>query len=379
MRERKADTFFLSIHMIAFVVVSAAIILAVNIQQRNQALHEAAEKTRILLEHNLAIHTYFSKQLKPRIFDLTDKTRESSYFDPTWMSSTYAVREIDKYYRGNTGHSYYYKECAVNARSPENEADELEKAFIEGLKEDPSRTDQSLVRHLNGELFFVHMRRGESMEQSCLRCHSKPVAAPAGLVERYGAQRSFQRTTGELVSAISIRIPLGEAYKAANMFSLKLSLLLIVILGLTFTLQHFIIHRMFLQPLTSIRNRVMAVLGDEMKLGESVAPESVSSEVNDLTRAYNEMSLKLHKEREGLVAQVNLRTVELTEKVAELQSALAQVKRLEGIIPICGYCKQIRDDKESWHQLEAYISDHSDALFSHGICPECLEKEMAKV
>jgi hypothetical protein len=91
------------------------------------------------------------------------------------------------------------------------------------------------------------------------------------------------------------------------------------------------------------------------------------------------MSYKLHKEREGLVAKVNLRTAELTEKVSELQCAPAQVKKLVGNLPICGYCKKIRDDQESWYQLEEYITEHSDALFSHGVCPECLEKEMEKI
>ena len=65
---------------------------------------------------------------------------------------------------------------------------------------------------------------------------------------------------------------------------------------------------------------------------------------------------------------------ELTEKVALLEAALAKVKQLEGIIPICMYCKKIRDDQESWQQLEGYISEHSEALFSHGICPECYLK-----
>lgn len=65
---------------------------------------------------------------------------------------------------------------------------------------------------------------------------------------------------------------------------------------------------------------------------------------------------------------------ELTDKVALLEAALTKVKQLEGIIPICMYCKKIRDDKESWQQLEEYITQHSEALFSHGICPECYRK-----
>lgn len=60
--------------------------------------------------------------------------------------------------------------------------------------------------------------------------------------------------------------------------------------------------------------------------------------------------------------------------ILELKASLAKVKQLEGIIPICLYCKRIRNDKESWQQMESYITEHSKALFSHGICPECLAK-----
>jgi diguanylate cyclase len=80
-----------------------------------------------------------------------------------------------------------------------------------------------------------------------------------------------------------------------------------------------------------------------------------------------------------LELQVAERTAQLEEKVVQLETALAAVKRLEGVIPICGVCKKIRDDKESWQQLEQYISEHSEAMFSHGLCPECFEKEMRKL
>lgn len=74
--------------------------------------------------------------------------------------------------------------------------------------------------------------------------------------------------------------------------------------------------------------------------------------------------------------------VDVTDRV-EAQEALRQnlekeIKVLQGIIPICSYCKKIRDDKESWLQLETYITERSEALFSHGICPACYEKEMSK-
>ncbi len=60
--------------------------------------------------------------------------------------------------------------------------------------------------------------------------------------------------------------------------------------------------------------------------------------------------------------------------IADLQSALADVKMLSGLVPICANCKKIRDDKGYWTQLEGYIQDRSEARFSHGICPDCMIK-----
>jgi CheY-like chemotaxis protein len=65
---------------------------------------------------------------------------------------------------------------------------------------------------------------------------------------------------------------------------------------------------------------------------------------------------------------------ELAGRVKELQEAFDQIKTLEGIVPICMYCKKIRDDQNFWQQVETYIGEHSKAEFTHGLCPDCLEK-----
>ena len=65
--------------------------------------------------------------------------------------------------------------------------------------------------------------------------------------------------------------------------------------------------------------------------------------------------------------------LELAARVAELETALAQNKQLRGLLPICSYCKRIRDDQEYWHDVDAYLQHHADAHFSHGICPGCYE------
>ena len=63
----------------------------------------------------------------------------------------------------------------------------------------------------------------------------------------------------------------------------------------------------------------------------------------------------------------------LAARIVELQSALSQVKQLSGLLPICSYCKRIRGDENYWEQVDAYLVQHSDAKFSHGICPSCYE------
>jgi CheY-like chemotaxis protein len=85
-------------------------------------------------------------------------------------------------------------------------------------------------------------------------------------------------------------------------------------------------------------------------------------------------------EREELRArvQVGFRMLELqaalADRVREVEEALARVKQLQGLLPICSYCKKVRDDQNYWQQVETYIEGHSDAQFTHGICPDCREK-----
>ena len=81
--------------------------------------------------------------------------------------------------------------------------------------------------------------------------------------------------------------------------------------------------------------------------------------------------------------RVGIRVLGLQERLAarieELQSALSQVKQLSGLLPICSYCKSIRTDENYWQQVDGYLVEHSDARFTHGICPSCysaLSKEL---
>jgi two-component system, OmpR family, response regulator VanR len=101
--------------------------------------------------------------------------------------------------------------------------------------------------------------------------------------------------------------------------------------------------------------------------------ETAVSSKDQLEQANREL-LKANHRLKVEIAERKRAEEERQRLIAELQRALAQVKRLSGFIPICASCKKIRDDSGYWQQIEKYIRDHSEADFSHSICPDCVKK-----
>ena len=116
---------------------------------------------------------------------------------------------------------------------------------------------------------------------------------------------------------------------------------------------------------------------------EDTVKKEIEAEVNRVRRSYDLQISPLTDRQSRLTGSlVVLRDIterreaeqEREQLIARLQKALSDVKALSGLLPICASCKKIRDDKGYWNQLEAYIHEHSEVKFSHGICPECMQK-----
>jgi len=212
----KASGTFLVVISLLLILVSMVSLFWINHQMRRQAIAEAESKARILLDRNLATHMYFASILKPSIFKLTEGALSPEYFDPTWMSSTYAVREIDKLFKTLSYGKIIYKECAINARSPQNEADDFEREMLILISSAPEKIQWSGIRDIHNQPHYVLVRRSETMEKACLLCHGDPKDAPKDLIKYYGSERSFHREVRKLTSLASIRIPLSVAYAQAN-------------------------------------------------------------------------------------------------------------------------------------------------------------------
>ncbi len=303
----------------AYLVAAAAVVTLVNLHDREAALDDARRKAHLLVERNLAIHRYINRELKPAVFEATEAIRGPRRFDARWMSSAYVVRRIDEttHDEGMASKDYYYKESAIDARSPSNEADRWERAFIEDARKDPELEIRTEIRTLAGRAYLEVLHRGESMEASCLRCHSIPAAAPPGLVERYGWARSFGRHVGQLVSAISVRIPLDRAYAEANAFSLRLSLALVGVLAALFGTQVLFERRLVFAPIARLRGAAATLSHQRAGFVPLALPPH--PELAELTSAFNRLAESVARNREDLERQVAERTAALVAANGELE------------------------------------------------------------
>ncbi len=348
---RNLSRLFTAVLVLAYLAASAVAVLFLNSDLRRQALRHSEEKAQLLLDRNLATHTYFSHTLKPKVFQLLEKAQEDrAYFEPAWMSSTFAVRHIEGHFRQLSGLGYIYKECASNARSPENEADDYERSFIEALNLDPALQRKTSIRVIDGAPYLTVLRRGETLEETCLRCHSTPDAAPGGLVEAYGDARSFGRHTGEVISAISIRIPLAEAYRAANATSLRLSAALLAILGALLVVHSLLNRKLVFSPLARLREQARLIGSSPGRLGEQI-PRPWGEELREVADALNAMSRSLGEHHSRLEETVAHRTAELNRAVEALEEDIAKRRAAETTL------EKVR------HQTKQILDTAADGIF----------------
>ena len=139
----------------------------------------------------------------------------------------------------------------------------------------------------------------------------------------------------------------------------------------------------FLTAVTEMRQRVEGLklgavdfVSKPFQVEELLARVQTQLELRRLRVQLEKQAAGLQRANDQLQMEMAERTrtaQALREKNAELEAALAKVKLLSGLLPICSACKKIRDDKGYWSQVDNYVEAHSEATFTHGLCPDCLK------
>jgi DNA-binding response OmpR family regulator len=122
----------------------------------------------------------------------------------------------------------------------------------------------------------------------------------------------------------------------------------------------------------SVRSPYLMLLTHRSGTSNIVA--GLKSGANDyLSKPFQEEELAARLDIAAKMMELQQR---LADRVAELERERAQVKTLRGLLPICGWCKKIRSDGDYWERLEEYLGAHTEASFTHSMCPACFEREM---
>jgi len=221
-----------------------------------------------------------------------------------------------------------------------------------------------LTRSINPEPFI-----GRPFDQEQFRTMQQGPDEGSGLMEKGldGQKRLFayskQRLTGEQVPYLYIRtsIPVKTVLSASTKHLITNLGLFALFFLMALLLAWFIGKRSIVDRIALLETASRKMAGGDLQA--RVADHVQGAELGSLGRSFDHMALQLY-ERER----------DKSKLIDELQQALATIKTLQGILPICSSCKKIRNDDGLWTQLEIYIREHSEAEFSHGLCTDCATK-----
>jgi C4-dicarboxylate-specific signal transduction histidine kinase len=162
---------------------------------------------------------------------------------------------------------------------------------------------------------------------------------------------------------VGVSVPQSQVEAPARK-ALEVLILEGLLVGAIVFVAAWLIIRRLLLPIQKLSEAMARFAAGE---GAARSPVSSEDEIGQLSGEFNAMASMLNEQHVRLNELVEERTRHLTQSRAEVRS-------LKGMIPICSYCKNIRDDRGAWQQLEEYIRDRSEAEFSHGICPQCMKR-----
>jgi HAMP domain-containing protein len=244
-------------------------------------------KATVLLKTMISARNYTQKQINPELEARLDKDEQ---FLPQTVPG-YAAREIFEDLRTNPEYrNSFYKEATLNPTNLRDKADSFEVELINRFRNEPGlKTLQGYRPIPSGELFYIAQPLAVTQE-SCLRCHSTPQAAPRSLITTYGSDNGFGWKLNEIVGAQIMTVPATEIITSARQAFLSVIGIVIFAFAATILLINWLLRRAIIQPIKS-----MAKIAHEVSTGNLAIEfeQKSNDEIGSLAVAFNRMKTSL--------------------------------------------------------------------------------------
>lgn len=239
----------------------------------------------MLMETMNSVRDYTTNQVNPELAD-----RLAVEFLPETIPA-YSAREVFETFRGNPIYAdFFYKEATLNPTNLRDKADGFEAQLVEQFKQQGSAHETSGFRSTPAGNIYYIARPIKITKPSCLECHSTPAAAPASMIERYGANNGFGWQLDEIIGAQMISVPAEKVLRSARQSLVLILGIFVIAFSLAIVLVNLWLKRYVVRPL----NR-MALAAEAASMGDPVAEFSQDSndEVGKLAVAFNRMQMSL--------------------------------------------------------------------------------------
>ncbi|HZF61487.1 MAG TPA: diguanylate cyclase [Desulfovibrio sp.] len=343
MKKKSIKTLIFLCFALTFFVAAALYIINTYNNEKIRSINEAKATAESIYILNSSILDRFMYTIRKKVLLLVQNNPEQ-IFDPDIMSSIYNLRSINNAYNDSGGEQYRIKLCTINSLNPLDEADVFESQKIQEFNADRSLKRFQGIRDMDGDPYYIIMCPFFPVASSCMQCHRTPETAPPGLVDLYGTPRGFGWSEGQIISAISIQVPLAPPLAAAHRNAQVSSLYFLGFLCVFLVLSGWLLSLLVLAPLQRARDIAKRIAADPTEhLGERIALPN-SRELAEFADAFNNMSEALAQER----SQLEVRVAERTSELAEANKKLKILSDVDGLTGLANRRKFDRVYQSAW-------------------------------
>ena len=289
--------------------------------QRSHVEELTRNQAELALIFDLAIRGYVGETIRPEM----ERRSSDGEFVPETMSTSFVARSIFEKVRREFP-DYMIKFSSENPRNTANLAGPEEKRIIRYFEEHPQETRWSGEIVMDGERYQA-VFSPRRLKESCLRCHGNPEDAPESLLARYGSSAGFHRSVGEVAALDTVAIPTGRLHAAIAGDVREQLLITAALLSLMFGGVLFLFQRLVTSRLTAISSRFRRAVRGATAI--EPVPVLADDEIGGLAASFNILAERLRQSYDTLEQQVEERTRELAEEVAQRRIAEESLRESE--------------------------------------------------